>query len=279
MLDALVIGAGLFGQLIARGLRDKGLDVHVIHAAKQYAGSTPAACIMNAKWSPLPQTEFALCLSWLAKRYDVKAEAFEYRYRGKATRSMHVFRVEPAEILQSAEYFPVRAIERCPFDSRAWQAVGQGVVGPTILAKAVIVAAGAWSQQLLFNRHDLGLSERRGVAWLSESTDGLSFIQPWAPFKQIVGFRRSDGYWLGDGLAKWHLTDSDLLFSQKRCLAAAGLYSAPDDLKQIVGIRPYTKEKPCLCKELEPGLWVATGGAKNGTILGARCAMQIAEAL
>jgi hypothetical protein len=53
-------------------------------------------------------------------------------------------------------------------------------------------------------------------------------------------------------------------------------------VKQLYGVRPYSKDakkskKPCYLQEMQPGLWAATGGAKNGTIAAGWAADQISR--
>jgi glycine/D-amino acid oxidase-like deaminating enzyme len=146
----------------------------------------------------------------------------------------------------------------------------------TFGADLVVVAAGYWSQELV-PWVDLGLTGRAGSAWLYQGLQQNGFIIPWAPYKQIVGFDRGDGYWVSDGSAikpeNW--TEQRKSASFLRCsLDPDQVLGKP---KELTGIRPYTKESPCLCKEVSPGLWVATGARKNGTLLGAWCAQKIVK--
>jgi glycine/D-amino acid oxidase-like deaminating enzyme len=48
----------------------------------------------------------------------------------------------------------------------------------------------------------------------------------------------------------------------------------------LTGLRPYVPgAKPCVLAEPHPGLWVVTGGAKNGTAAAGWAARKLSEAL
>jgi len=106
----------------------------------------------------------------------------------------------------------------------------------------------------------------------------------WAPYKQIVGFQRGDGFWINDGSAimtkNWD--DGFMARSWLRCREELAKHRGKDavmvDPQVLQGIRPYTpRHKPCLLQQVQPGLWVAVGAAKNGTLLGGYCARIIQE--
>jgi hypothetical protein len=123
-----------------------------------------------------------------------------------------------------------------------------------------------------------------GAAFLWSDYDGPTepAIRPWAPYKQLVRFNRGDGIWCGDGSAiipeNWTLERQ--LQSRKRCAEFVG--KSETSSKLLVGIRPYIKlqkKAPCLVERLNKGIWVATGGAKNGTMSAAWAAREIEAGL
>jgi len=137
----------------------------------------------------------------------------------------------------------------------------------------VVIAAGFWSNEI-FGVHVHGLIGRQGVAYLGEGqVDNI--IKPWAPNKQMVSFNETDtSFWIGDGTAinpeNW--TDAREKESQQR----AEKLAQGQSIRPVRGIRPYSKYgKPCVLEETNPGLWVATGGAKNGLIAAGWSAYEI----
>ena len=143
-------------------------------------------------------------------------------------------------------------------------------------ARHVIVAAGVWTQRLLPAYEQRA---QRGVAFLAPNTTlAQRTIQPWAPYRQLVAFNRGDGAWVSDGTSildkNW--TDDHVSRALGRCSPYLGSAVA----RPLQGIRPYSPgHKPCLLEQVQPGLWVASGGAKNGTLAAGWCASQLTERL
>jgi len=266
-LDAIVVGGGLFGQVIAKALRAQGRVVAVLDAHRSNAGSKPAACLMKPGWfAGLGRDVYEPSLNLLDRLYGV--EDIEFK---AALAKVTVHWVNPAKILSE----PVSTME-------VVRALPGRVEGrrETLEAPLIIVAAGVWSNELLRDvDHSVpALSGRAGVAFLQpEKRIEQPFIKPWAPYKQIVAFNRGDGLWVGDGNTikpeRW--SDKRLQQSAERCEAAVGGIVGAEAL---YGIRPYADVAgPCALWEARPGLWVATGGAKNGTIAAGWCAHEIAR--
>jgi glycine/D-amino acid oxidase-like deaminating enzyme len=143
-------------------------------------------------------------------------------------------------------------------------------------ARTVVVAAGIWTELLLPEVKQRGLA---GMAflWPGEKIE-VPFVRPWAPFKQIVAFNREDGLWAGDGTSivwkNWSVKHEEATW--RRCTSAVGVEAEP---ARIFGVRPYHSMKPCYLGEVRPRLWVATGGAKNGTLAAGWCAHELVEKL
>lgn len=286
--DAIVIGNGLFGSLITRGLRDAGRNVLLLSESHHMAGSPPAACLMRPEWTgKLGDQVIRDAIMFLGSRYNVRQlEFLEVSQKGYSKRPKCMF-IPPHEIMIKPDHeVSVDIIDRAL--SGTWEVSG-GIDGAPVAyrAKNVIVAAGIWSQKLI-NWHQLGIVGKVGCAflWPRHGFNRDNFIYTWAPYRQVVGFDREDGFWVGDGNAilekNWNNHQEDM--SLERCRkymfdgdAALERERRHPTHRMLVGIRPYTEAKPCLCKELEPGLWAAVGAAKNGTLLGAWCATQIME--
>lgn len=279
MKEIVIIGGGLFGSIAAAALRKDGHDVTVIDARKDGAGSKPAACLMKPSWfSSMGKDKFGPSLELLDEMYGVQDLSLRV---GPLSSTVHW--CDPAQILQPADiYDEVEAIQ-CPVGSDRHILVLKS--GLFIEAKTVIVAAGVWSNILA---HVPGLVGRAGVAFRwSDMQLAEGFVKPWAPYRQTVGFNISPTeVWVGDGSAikpeNWN--EARQAQSYARSSTAIGREGYGDlalgRARALYGIRPYIPDaKPCLIKENLPGLWVNTGGAKNGTIAAGYSASVLREAL
>lgn len=273
MTDAIVIGAGLFGSVIAAQLRSQGRSVTIIDNQEPAAGSRPAACLMKPSWfSSMGADVTRPSLELLDRLYGVHDIKFSV---GKVA-PVTVHWCNPAKIL--SEKFVNGTVYSIVNDNVYYRpAGGSGLC--EISAPLIVVAAGIWSTTLV--PIEGGLKGQAGMALLfTEQAVDKPFIQPWAPYRQLVAFNRGDGLWVGDGSAINHENwtkqrEQDILY---RCQKATANVGHPEKgMKKLFGIRPYTKEKPCYLKELYSGLWVATGGAKNGTISAGWCAHEISR--
>lgn len=269
MLDAVVVGGGLFGQIIAAKLRAEGRTVRVLDRAEAEAGSKPAACLMKPSWlGSLSREQLDASLGTLDALYGVHDFSFQLR----PTRAMAtVHWCDPATILAP------------PVDRENVVAVRPGQVeterGEIISARLVVVAAGIWVQELLSQYPQ---QAQAGAAFLWRGAHlAQPFISPWAPYRQLVAFNRGDGLWAGDGTSikrdNWSV-EREVQSAQRvtgALLEVPGIKAPPE---RLFGIRPYAKgHKPCLLEEVAPGLWVASGGAKNGTAAAGWAAYEIAR--
>lgn len=268
MLDAIVIGGGLFGQIIHKQLKFLGMDSVILDSwMRNETGSDPAACLMKPSWfSSLGSDVYEPSLSLLDELYGVE----DIRFRVGPTHAT-VHWCNPREILKP-ETVRMEVTEVGP----GWMRSDR----ERFEARAIIVAAGVWTSSLV---HVPGLSGRKGAAFLWPGHSLREpFIHPYAPYRQLVVFNRGDGIWAGDGTAVKDLTPERLEKSRQRCLQAvhkAFPETAKSEPKVLIGTRPYVpKAKPCYLK-MEPGLIVATGGAKNGTLAAGWCAHKIGEFL
>jgi glycine/D-amino acid oxidase-like deaminating enzyme len=282
-MNAIVVGAGLFGQLIARGLRAAGHEVLVLDSRQPLAGSPPAACLINPAWvSTLGPGVLETGLGFLNQHFTPHTrELIQFGAR-QAKVTAHWY--DPVQLLAGPVH-EYNATALVTGGNRRWGVQGEWIGDPVLKddvlgADLVVVAAGYWSQALV-PWVDLGLSGKIGAAWLYPTVNQPGFIIPWAPYKQIVGFDRGDGYWVSDGTAikPSNYTDGRREESFGRCKLGMGRTGEDLPVKELVGIRPYTKELPCFCREVSPGLWVATGARKNGTLLGAWCADRIVKGI
>jgi glycine/D-amino acid oxidase-like deaminating enzyme len=268
MTDVAIVGAGLFGSIIARELRRQGHTVLLYDDQRPNAGSLPAACLMKPGWiSGLGREVTDPALEKLDELYGVNRVAFKV-----GPKRVPVFWVPPSKIL--SEPFIQDTVKAISPDRRGWQLTC--VKSQSVLVRKVVVAAGVWSS-------DLAGEQQRGLAGMAFLWKGRDLIDPfisvWAPYKQIVAFNRGDGLWVGDGTSiihkNWDRTHEDA--SLRRCSNAIKEKRAPT--KKLFGIRPYHPMKPCYFVEEHPGLWIASGGAKNGTLAAAWCAYELGRRL
>jgi glycine/D-amino acid oxidase-like deaminating enzyme len=291
IFDTIVIGSGLFGSLITHGLREIGRNVLLLGDKQPEAGSPPAACLMNPAWfKKLGKEVHEPALDWLYERFIVHNLPFQETTQSGKVKATKSWFIEPSEmLLEPDEECYVDRIQRA--DSPHWYVEGswEGRC-QQVFAHQVVVAAGVWTQELMRRRgHHVPVVAKAGVAFLYPEwcSPGYNFMDYWAPYKQIVGFQRGDGFWVNDGSAilraNWDRNTDMASFARcrKQLLGHKNMTDGPDcgvpGCKRLFGIRSYTEAKPCFLQELEPGLWVAVGAAKNGTLLGGHCARVIQE--
>ena len=272
MHDVIIIGGGLFGCIIGKTLRQAGKHVQIIEGKKPGRASPAAACLMKPGWfSGFSPEEVKASLGLLDELYGVKEIPFTLKGLGiKVPKPVPVYWVDPEKILSEHMRFDnVLAIHKFK------DYMGVNIDSKEILhCKTVIVAAGIWSHHFV---KDLVVEPKAGVVFRSPGhTEPV--IDVWAPYKQLVAFNITpDTVWAGDGTAMKpeNLGADRLKKSAERCqpyLSAAH--------EAIVGYRPYVKDaKPAHLREHSENVWCATGGAKNGTIAAAWCALKLREAL
>jgi glycine/D-amino acid oxidase-like deaminating enzyme len=260
--DVLVIGAGIFGATIARGLARRGLTVRVFDDGRPLSGSAASGCLMKPSWySSLDPEVYRSAMAELETAYGVQDITLKLwpSKRGVAVKWV------PRE-----KFLRLDDLDLQPFRVT-------GVEGLTVTLEenevvearlAVVVAAGYWARDLL-GEFGARIQGKAGTAVFWDNHElPAGFIRPWAPYKQMVAFQEGPGkVWAGDGTAilyeRW-----DEKYPKKTVsrLAKATRLRA-GEARSLVGIRPFVRGvKPCLLEEVTPGLWVATGGAKSGTL-------------
>lgn len=261
MIDIAIIGGGLFGSIIAKAFPDR--DVAVFDDAQPTAGSRPAACLLKPSWySSLGKGVYQPALKLLDDFYGVSDIQFK-TVVGKVT----VHWCNPRVILQR----PTHSERVSSIDKKGGKFIVHA--DKEYQAKNVIVAAGIWSVGLV--PLAVKLFGQAGIAylWPHEAVE-QPFIKVWAPYRQLVVFNRGDGVWAGDGTAiraeNW--SDKHESACLSRCTKA---FETTSPRSRLFGVRPYVDAHPCYLKQHAPGLWVATGGAKNGTIAAAWCAHEL----
>ena len=265
--DVVVVGAGLFGSVVAAALRAEGADVLVVDDRRPGAGSPPAGCVVRPSWlSSMTPQERTDALELLARLYELREEAFTV---WGSPRPVACFRVEPSEVLRDPDVV-----------GRVAEVSDNGVVLDTeycyTARLGVVLACGVWGWELA--GWCPPLSPRWGVSFRGAPTGDPALIRMWAPFKQVVSFELGEGRrWVGDGTALKTVDGPPdrVLQCMNRCRDLGGL--RPPNLEAREGLRPYAEGKlagPCVL-ERRGRVWCATGGGKNGTAAAAWAARRI----
>lgn len=274
--DVIVVGGGLFGCIIARALRHKEFNVLLVDDARPNAGSKPAACLMRPSWfSSMGRKVYDPALDMLSDLYRIDQVRFRV-----GILSPTVLWVDPKCVLNEHKY--LGKVEKVTHTSSGYE-VSIVLSGGTVehaAADNVVIAAGIWTEELVPSVKQKG---QAGIAFLwPKIRITTPFIKVWAPYKQIVAFNRGDGLWMGDGtsIIEKNWTKEHELRSKARCENAVADYVTGDmrGVTRLFGVRPYYASKPCLLQEVVPNLWVASGGAKNGTIAAGWCASELVKA-
>jgi len=266
-MHVAIIGAGIFGTTIAQTMSRLGNKVVVYDDKQPEAGTRASGFLMKPSWfSKMNKEDYSLGLGVLDTLYGLEELTFRVK---PSRRTAKVFRVPPHKVdiarvcHHSGRMIEVR-YERVTRVSTGWLATANHSHAHEY--DVIIVAAGYWTPYLI--EQLLGqVSGKKGIAFRYTGVRTEPFIQPWAPYKQIVACPEGEHVvWAGDGTAikpeNWTLERQKE--SELRVQKALGAQSHP---LRLLGIRPVTKQKaPCLLEEFGRNLWAVTGGSKNGTL-------------
>jgi glycine/D-amino acid oxidase-like deaminating enzyme len=257
MPTLLVVGAGLFGSQVAAYARSKGIETLVFDPALPGAASPASAGLFQENWAGKKlRDHYHRALPLLDRLYGIRSVSLTHDDGRKES----LLFVPPTAILESA---PVRQ----PVD----------VVGDGWLESAgrryegwVYVAAGVWCEQFL---PGLGVYGKTGVSFVFPG-EREGRIRSLVPSGQALAFVRDPGTtYFSDGTAERDYTEAHERQTLARA-AALGLTGPPVCRHQ--GCRPYTPGGPVF-RKLGNRTWLATGGRKMGTILGASLARRLIE--
>lgn len=272
-MKVAILGAGLFGSIIAKELMKRGHEITCFDNLRKEAGSDPAACLMKPSWfTSMKKEQLAASRKILSSNYHYQDIRFQAGPFGCL-----VNWVDPRDILIKDQVIQ-KEIDFVELDGRLHFRDREVIEDMDV----VIVALGVWCNDVLPTDHAVpNLQGRAGVAFRWKGQIEEPFIRPWAPYKQIVAFNIDEKHiWISDGTAmlRENLKPERIQKSLMRC--AEAIDRDPDEAEVQIGIRPYVKgANPCYLKKLSPHVWVATGGAKNGTIAAGWCASEIGDDL
>jgi glycine/D-amino acid oxidase-like deaminating enzyme len=257
MTALFVVGGGLFGSLAAAYARRKGIEATVFDPGLSGAASHAAAGLFKEEWAGRKLREhYHQALPLLDELFGLRRVSLTRDDGGAET----LLFVPPTVILEPA---PIRAHVTAVADG--WlEAGGQRHEG------WVYVAAGVWSEQFL---PGLGVHGRAGSAFVFGG-ERQGRMRPVAPSRQAIAFVRDPGTtYFSDGTAeREHGPEHDRQTLQR----AADMGLTDEPVARLWGRRPYTPGGPVF-RRIGQRTWLATGGRKMGTILGAAFAVRLIE--
>lgn len=251
--DAIVVGNGLFGATIARALIHRGLRVLTLDSREADAASPASGSLMKPTWfSGLGKEVTDAALAELYLLYPVQRLQFDIWPKLFKAEVLHV----PTQDILSNPSHPIQVRSVSP-----GLVLGSGM--GEFRAPLIVVAAGVHTSKLLPEvrvEGKAGMSFRKyGVAPTENA------INPWAPYRQLVRFNERPGVvWCGDGTSiipsNW--THEREERSRDRCEG----WAKEEKMVGTYGVRPYCPGLKHYVREVCPGVWAATGGAKNGLV-------------
>jgi glycine/D-amino acid oxidase-like deaminating enzyme len=257
MTFLLVVGGGLFGSPAAAYARSKGIDTTVFDADLSGAASHAAAGLFKEAWAGKKlHALYHDALPLLDRLYGIRHVSLTH----DDGRAEELLFVPPTAIMEPN---PVR--QRVTAVGDGWlEAGGQRYDG------WVYIVAGIWCEQFL---PGLGVYGKAGAAFVFPGErDGR--IRPISRGCQAIAFVRDPGCThFSDGTAEREYTSGHDGQSLARA-AELGLTDEP--LCRCWGYRPYTPGGPVF-RRLGNRTWLATGGRKMGTILGAAFARRLVD--
>jgi len=271
--ELIVVGAGLFGSIIATHARSRGHSVTVIGQFKQCEASPASGCVLSPNWlNTMSSEDIYNALGVLKEHYEL----IDLKFSTNIISKFKAKHIDPKTILVKPD---IAATVVSVEDNKVIFSE-DGVLHT--LHGTVIVAAGIWSKELIPDMPDI-----KGLYGASLRFKGniSPSLHVYAPYKQSVGFNIApDEIWFGDGssLIQSTWTKERETRIQKTIDRAKHMcdMSSLKDLVVAEGARPYViGHKGGYLRQVSQHLWVSTGGAKNGTVLAASHAHKIVTSL
>ncbi|MBI3823303.1 MAG: NAD(P)/FAD-dependent oxidoreductase [Planctomycetes bacterium] len=253
----LMVGGGLFGSQAAAYARRRGIEALVFDAGLPGAASPAAAGLFKEAWAGKKlRHHFDRALPILDQLYGIRHVDLTHDDGSKET---FLF-VPPTAILEPT---PIR---------QTVTAVGDGWLeaGGERHEGWVYIAAGIWCETF---HAGLGVYGKAGAAYVfAGEREGR--LRPISHGRQSIAFVRDAGMThISDGTAeRVYLLEHD----QQTLDRAASLGLTQPPIQRLWGQRPYTPGGPVFLK-IGQRTWLATGGRKMGTILGASFAQLLVD--
>lgn len=256
MPSLLVVGGGLFGSQAASYARSRGIEALVFDPGLAGAASPAAAGLFKEAWAGKKLAEhFQRALPLLEQLYGLSHVTLAH-----ADGSQESFLFVPPRLILEPQ--PIR---------QPVSAVGDGWLeaGGRRYEGWVYLAAGVWCAQFCPN---LSVHGRAGAAF-TFAGERAGQIRPFAPGRQALAFARDPGTtYFSDGTAERAYRPEH----EQQTLARATALGLTEQVSRHWGLRPYVAGGPIFVK-LGARTWLATGGRKMGTVLGAAFARRLVE--
>jgi glycine/D-amino acid oxidase-like deaminating enzyme len=256
MPSLLVVGGGLFGSQAAAYARSKGIEAIVFDAGCAGAASPAAAGLFKEAWAGRRFHEHYLrALPLLERLYGVRSVSL--KCDDNASESL-LF-VPPAAILE-----PNPVHQRVSSVGDGWvESDGRRYEG------WVYLAAGIWCAEFVA---DVGIHGKAGCSFLFPG-EHQGRIRALGHGQQAFAFVRDPGTtFFSDGTAQAVYTDEHT----RQTLERASSMGLSGPIRCYHGWRPYTPGGPVF-RKLGSRTWLATGGRKFGTIVGASFALRLVD--
>lgn len=253
----LIVGGGLFGSQAAAYARSKGIEAGVFDAALEGAASPAAAGLFKEAWAGRRLAEhYRRALPVLDRLYGLRSISLTHD-NGDC---------EPFQFVP-----PAAILEQSPIRARV-TAVGDGWLETDSGRHEgwVYIAAGIWCKHFV---PGLSIVGKAGAAF-AFAGERPGRIRSLAPGRQAIAFVRDPGRThFSDGTAELAYAPQHEQATLQRA-AALGLSDPP--VNRYWGYRPYTPGGPVF-RQIGARTWIATGGRKMGTILGASFAQRLVD--
>lgn len=290
--DIVVIGRGLFGGMINRYFRHRGISVLIIDSTEALAGSKCSAGIWNDGWVRKIRKEAQTTVR-IMEELEIAIRQIDFWDLDENDEKKTTFyQVSPFQIIVEDDYIQDKVIG---VENDKVFLLG----GETIQArKAVIIAAGVWTDEILKTSgyRELGIDGVWGEAFYYA---GQKIEKPkmwtWAPYRQAYAFNYKEGrscddcsfasvcnhntekgamggvYFANSSTVKNPKEEGDVrieknetrLFQHSK---AAGL-NPKHITSMMVGYRPFLRYSGPMVNKHDSKLYSATGGKKQSTIL------------
>lgn len=259
MSTLFIVGGGLFGSLAAAYARRKGIEAVVFDCGREGAASRAAAGLFTERWAGRKlHAHYRHALPLLEQLYPIRSILLTHDRRDAGPTESLLF-VPPSAILE-----PVPIRQQVTSVGDGWlEAGGQRHEG------WVYIAAGVWSAPFL---PGLEVHGKAGAAFLFPG-EHAGRIRQTAERRQCLAFVRDRGTtYFSDGTAERPYTEEH----DRQSLSRAAEMGLTEPIARLWGYRPYTP-RAAVFQRIAPRTWLATGGRKMGTILGASFARRLVE--
>jgi glycine/D-amino acid oxidase-like deaminating enzyme len=280
-VEAIIIGAGLFGSMTSKFLRSKNTDVLLIDSDEVFAASKCSFGVWKEGWiNKSISDKVNISLPILDKMIGITT--IDYFNQDKNIEDK-MFKIDCSKILdeRNKEYFLNAKVD----------SVSNNVVtlqdGTKITAtKAVVIAAGVYTDILLEKSgyKPIDIDSYWGATLDFKMNIDISRYKTWSPYKQSVLLKLDENKFIfGDGSTVKNPKPNDKRVKMagdrlvQHAIDLIGLSSAMEHITSVKeGMRPYLpKGNHDFVVKRDRNLYTATGGAKNSTILSGYVAQEL----